>query len=101
MGPIIPYGMDVLDGGNGNDILNGGEGMDILVGGAGARQAQRRRMGFDIASYAPASSAVVVNMFDVSYNRAMPPVTVTLRSRASSAPSTTIKITGNDSDGRA
>jgi Ca2+-binding RTX toxin-like protein len=61
------YSMDVLDGGGGADTLNGGQGMDILVGGAGADHINGGD-NFDIASYAPASAGLVVNMANVAQN---------------------------------
>jgi Ca2+-binding RTX toxin-like protein len=48
-------GDDVLHGGDGNDILDGGAGNDILDGGAGN----------DTASYADATSLVIVNLSNI------------------------------------
>lgn len=51
-------GDDTVIGGSGNDTLSGGEGSDSLEGGAG----------FDFASYADASSGVVVYLDVPSFN---------------------------------
>lgn len=51
-------GRDSLIGGTGDDVLVGGTGADVLNGGAGK----------DMASYADASTAVIVDLSDISRN---------------------------------
>lgn len=52
---------DWLDGGDGNDRLNGGDGLDTLIGNAGDDNLEGGN-GIDTASYADATSALVVNL---------------------------------------
>ncbi|MFB9914048.1 beta strand repeat-containing protein, partial [Rhizobium paknamense] len=51
-----------LVGGDGNDILNGGSGNDTLIGGLGADQLNGGLGTGDIASYADATSSVILNI---------------------------------------
>jgi Ca2+-binding RTX toxin-like protein len=52
---------NILSGGKGNDVLSGLSGADTLIGGAGADTLNGGN-DFDIASYAGASAAVLVNL---------------------------------------
>ncbi len=54
-------GADWLAGGDGNDSLRGGEGADSLIGGAG----------FDVADYSTATTALVIDLSDLSRNTGM------------------------------
>jgi trimeric autotransporter adhesin len=54
-------GADLISGGNGNDWLYGEEDSDIIMGGTGNDQIDGGD-GFDIASYADATSGVTVNL---------------------------------------
>ncbi|WP_279626452.1 polymorphic toxin-type HINT domain-containing protein, partial [Polycladidibacter hongkongensis] len=61
------FGDDVLLGGEGDDLLMGDTGDDTLQGGAGKDQLYGGE-GHDLASYADASTAVTVNLSDLSKN---------------------------------
>lgn len=58
---------NTLNGGVGDDVLDGGTGDDTLIGGAGADQLIGGD-GIDTASYQTATSAVTVNLGNVSLN---------------------------------
>ena len=60
-------GNDTLVGGAGDDILTGNGGDDVLIGGAGADQILGGS-GFDIASYATAISAILLDMENLGLN---------------------------------
>lgn len=56
-------GRDTLDGGDGDDVLIGGNGYNILIGGAGADVLDGRSdYGFNVASYANATSGVSLSL---------------------------------------
>jgi Ca2+-binding RTX toxin-like protein len=58
---------NMLNGGAGDDVLDGGLGDDVLIGGSGADQLIGGD-GTDTASYQTATSAVTVNLGNVSLN---------------------------------
>lgn len=61
-------GADTLYGGSGNDTIFGGDGDDLLLGGLGSDRLEGG-LGRDVASYAEATAAVVVDLVVTSANR--------------------------------